>query len=288
MESMTGYAFLEKSTDQFSFSVELKSLNSKFLETFINLPRILRNDENEVQKIVKNNFSRGKIEVNIDIFDWVFSKQISLNADVIRKYYNELKTISRSLKLRDPISLESIVGLEGVSQKGRSVISERSRREIFMTIDRVIKKGIEMRLREGRSAKKDMLHSIAEISRMVAQIKKRSGNVVETKTGDLKKKLEAITGNKIDESRIFSEIAILADKLDINEEIVRLRDHLEKFRNIAATDEQIGRKLDFLAQEMFREINTIASKSNSSEISHISVDIKNYIDKIREQCRNIV
>ena len=104
----------------------------------------------------------------------------------------------------------------------------------------------------------------------------------------MKKKITALVGAKVDDVRLYTEISILADKLDINEEIVRLVDHIKKFKEVIKNKEQVGRKLDFLAQEMFREINTISSKSNSSEISHIVVDLKNYIDRIREQCRNIV
>ena len=143
-------------------------------------------------------------------------------------------------------------------------------------------------MKEGGSIKKDITDSISEIVRNINLIKKMSQKIVDEKKELLKNRIKSIANSKIDEVRVYTEISILADKLDINEEIVRLNDHIKKFKSVLRDNDQIGRKLDFLAQEMFREINTISSKSNSSEISHIVVDLKNYVDKIREQCRNIV
>ncbi|HOO71870.1 MAG TPA: YicC family protein [Spirochaetota bacterium] len=288
MESMTGYAFIEKSTDEFSFSIELKSLNSKYLETFINIPKIIRYQENDIQQLLKKYFSRGKIELNLDIFDWTVNKNISLNHELIKKYFRELKKIQRDMGINQPVTLDSVLKLDGVSQRERSVISDKSLKDVYKTIEAAAKKTIEMRKKEGNATKKDIVASINAIYKSVEAIKQRVKPIADNKVKELKERIDKISQKNIDDSRLFSEIAILADKLDINEELVRLNDHIAKFKAIIKVNDQIGRKLDFLAQEMFREINTIASKSNSSEISHIVVDVKNYIDKIREQCRNIV
>ena len=288
MESMTGYAFLEKNSDQFSFSVEIKTLNSRYLETFINLPKIIRNEEIEIQKMIKTNFERGKVEINVDIYDWNTSRNVILNGELIKKYYSELKKIHKALKIQDPLGLDPILKLDGVSQRERSSLSSKSRKEIYGAIALAIKKTKEMRYKEGMATKKDILNSISEISKISNIIRNSAKTVSSNKVNELKKRIEKISEVKIDEVRLYSEIAIMADKLDINEEVVRLKDHIKKFKYIANQNQQIGRKLDFLAQEMFREINTISSKSNNSEISHMVVDIKNHIDKIREQCRNIV
>lgn len=288
MESMTGYAFIEASTDQFSYSVEIKSLNSKYLEVYVNLPKILRNEENEYISILKKNFNRGKIELNIDIFDWNNVKPVALNKELIIKYYNELKEIHKVLKIQDPLRFESILTLEGITQRERSNLSDKSSKDILKNIGLVIKKTREMRKKEGAVTKKDILQSLDQITRDTAGIKALAGTIINEKKENLKKKLLTITDGTIDHSRIYSEIAILADKLDINEELVRLGDHLKKFKSTMSEKDQMGRKLDFISQELFREINTIASKSNSSEISHLVVNVKNHIDKVREQCRNIV
>ncbi len=288
MESMTGYAFLEKSTEQFSFSVEIKSLNSKYLEVFVNLPKILRNDENEIIKLVKSRISRGKIELTIDIYDWNNSRPLSLNRDMIGKYYAEITGIQKELGIVNSVSMDSILGLEGITTRERSALSKRSRKDIDQTIETVISRTIEMRKKEGAVTKKDIISALTDISGDTAKIKGLSKKVYLEKRENLRGRLESILKGVGDNTRIYSEIALLTDKLDINEELVRLGDHLKKFKVLLKESGQIGRKLDFLAQELFREINTIASKSSSSEISHLVVNVKNNIDKIREQCRNIV
>lgn len=288
MESMTGYGVKEKQGRQFSFSIELKSLNSKYVETHINIPKFLKSEENIFQDILKKNFSRGKLELNIDVFGWQEKKSSILNGKLLESYYKELLDLKKDLKIETDTSLESLLTLDGILKKDRVEISKSSLKEINEVIKEVVKKTVEMRKKEGVSVKKDIINSLSFISKSVTKIKKLSKDVVVKKKESLLSKIQKISDVKIDNSRIMTEIAIMSDKLDVNEEIVRLTDHLKKFKEIIKESGQIGRKLDFLGQELFREINTIASKSSNSEISHIVVDVKNHIDKIREQCRNIV
>ena len=288
MESMTGYAFLEKSTDQFSYSVELKSLNSRYLEIFVNLPKILNNEENELHNLLKQRFGRGKLELNVEIFDWIVTKPISINADMIKKYYRQLLHVHRELGVAEPFRFESILTLDGISHRERSLISRTSRNAIFDSINRAVDTALEMRRREGAAVRKDLSALMSAITKQLALIRSFSRKNTNEKREILKKRIEEGTGSKVDDVRLYTEITILADKLDINEEIIRFKDHINKFNSMIKSGGQIGKKLDFLAQEMFREVNTIGSKSNSSEISHTVVDIKNHIEMIREHCRNIV
>lgn len=288
MESMTGYAFTEKSTDQFSYSVEIRCLNTKFLEIYTNLPRILENDENEFTMILKKFFSRGKIEMSIDVFDWSDTRPVSLNEELIGKYYRELKRVEKTLKLEKSFGVDVLLGMDGVVQRKRSVLSDKSRKDIFRTVNAMIRKAIEMRRREGRSIRKDLQNSLAVIVDSMNTIRGLVKNNPREQYDKLKGRIESLMEKKADDNRLYQEIAVLADKLDINEELVRLNDHIRKFKAVTGETGQVGKKLDFLAQEMFREINTIASKSNSSGISHLVVEMKNHIDKIREQCRNVV
>ncbi len=285
---MTGYAFVEKSSEQFSYSIEIKSLNSKYIEVFVNVPKIMRNEENELIQIIKKNFTRGKIELNIDIYDWNNIKPVSLNTELMKKYYFELEKLRNSLKMDNPLKFDSLLLLEGITQKERSVLSDKSKKDIYNSLNSVISKTLEMRKKEGGVIKKDITASLSFIAKDVSRIKVLSKKVVDEKRENLKNRLKAVTEGHIDSTRMYTEIAILADKLDINEELVRMNDHLEKLKSLMKEKGQMGRKLDFLSQELFREINTIASKSNNSDISHMVVDIKNHIDKIREHCRNVV
>jgi uncharacterized protein (TIGR00255 family) len=288
MESMTGYAFVEKSTEQFSYSVELKSLNSRYLEIYVNLPKILKNEENELHNQLKRRFGRGKLELNIDIFDWIVTKPIAINSEMIRKYYRQLEHVHRELKISEPLRFESVLTLDGISQRERSLISHTSRSDIFASIDRVIDKAVEMRRKEGAAIKKDLVTLVSGIAGHIGAVKTLSKNASKEKKEALKKRIESLAEAKVDEVRLYSEIAILADKLDINEEIVRFKDHIRKFNALMKSDGQIGKKLDFLAQELFREINTVGSKSNNAEIAHMVVDVKNHLEMIREHCRNVV
>jgi len=288
MESMTGYAFFEKNLDEFSFSMEIKSLNAKYLEVYVNLPKILKNEENNYIQIIKKYFKRGKIELSIDIFDWNSAKPVSLNLELMKKYYNELKALHRSLKIKEPLKFESLLMLEGITQRERTILSSKSKKEIVKTLAVVIDKVIDMREKEGGAIKKDIILSLSIIEKNAVKIKSLSKKSNEDKKEFLKSKLKNLTDGNIDNNRLYGEIAFLADKLDINEELVRLNDHLNKFKLMFKEKDQQGRKFDFLAQELFREVNTMASKSNNSEIAHIVVDMKNHIDKIREHCRNIV
>ncbi|MBN1497817.1 MAG: YicC family protein [Spirochaetes bacterium] len=288
MESMTGYAFVEKSTDQFSYSVELKTLNSRYLEIYVNLPKILRNEENELHTMLKQRFGRGKLELNVDIYEWTVTKPIAVNADMIKKYYRELDRLHRELGVDEPLRFESVLTLDGISQRERSVISRTSRSDIYASIGRVIDKTIEMRRKEGAAIRKDLSALITAISGHIGAIRTLAKKISKDKKEALKQRIESLAGANVDDVRLYTEIAILADKLDINEEIVRFKDHIRKFNALVKAGGQIGKKLDFLAQELFREINTIGSKSNSAEISHIVVEVKNHLEMIREHCRNVV
>jgi uncharacterized protein (TIGR00255 family) len=285
---MTGYAFLEKSTEQFSYSVELKSLNSRYLEIYVNVPKIIKNEENELHNLLKQRFGRGKLELNIDIFDWVVSKPIAINSDLIKKYYRELRHVHRELGIAEPLRFESVLKLDGISQRDRSAISRTSRSDIYATIVKVIDRALDMRRKEGASIRKDLAKLVSEIAGHIGAIKSAARNSVNDKKEMLRKRIENVAGAKVDDVRLYTEIAILADKLDINEEIIRLKDHIQKFNAMMKAGDQVGKKLDFLAQEMFREVNTIGSKSNNAEIAHMVVDMKNHIEMIREHCRNVV
>jgi len=285
---MTGYAFLEKSTEQFSYSVELKSLNSRYLEIYVNVPKIIKNEENDLHNLLKQRFGRGKLELNIDIFDWVVSKPIAINSDMIKKYYRGAAPRAPELGIAEPLRFESVLKLDGISQRDRSAISRTSRGDIYATIGRVVDRALDMRRKEGAAIRKDLAKLVSEIAGHIGAIKNATKNSVKDKKETLRKRIENVAGAKVDDVRLCTEIAILADKLDINEEIIRLKDHIQKFKAMMKAGGQVGKKLDFLAQEMFREVNTIGSKSNNAEIAHMVVDMKNHIEMIREHCRNVV
>lgn len=287
MESMTGYAYIESENELFSYSIEVKSLNSRYLETSVYLPRQLRSEEASIDSLLKSFFQRGKVEFNLEITRWNEEKPVSLNTGLIKKYYNELQKVRDSLGMKGELPFESVLLLDGLTQRSGIGLSPKIGKEILKSSRTAVDKNIDMRKKEGKAILKDIKDSLRHIKKGASAISTASAKSAKHKKEMLIKKISDIYP-EMDDSRMFSEIALMLDRLDVNEEIVRLGDHIKKFLEIAAENEHSGRRLDFLAQEMFREINTIGSKSNSSEISHIVVEMKNHIDRIREHCRNIV
>ena len=241
MESMTGYAFIEESGSEFSFSVEVKSLNSRFLETYVNLPRVIKNEEYEMHNALKKRFSRGKIELTVEIFDWNASRPVTINRAMIKKYYRELAAVQKELKIDGRLPLEAVLSLEGIGQRDRSVISRASRTAIHRAIDRAIGMAIEMRGREGDSIKKDITTKAAAIAAGVKRIEAVARSAVREKQKALKERIAKLAGDKLDDARLVTEIAIMADRLDINEEIQRLRDHLKKFDELLGCNPKVRR-----------------------------------------------
>lgn len=288
MESMTGYSCAEGTTDQFSYLISLKSLNSKYLEINIHLPRVLKDKEKEFEDLLKSAFDRGKIELLVDFFDWTETKKVKIDFPLLKKYHDELTSIRKKLKMKNDIDLEILLGMEGVVRKEWSLLSSKARKAIVNAINDAVDAAKAMRKKEGSSIAKDLSRSLEEISKGLAEITVYTKDVPAKAFARLKESIESISGGRVPDERILTEVAILADRIDINEEKVRLKDHIAKFKSIMKENGQIGKRLDFLAQEMFREINTIASKSGDSRVAHLVVEMKNHVDKIREHCRNVV
>jgi uncharacterized protein (TIGR00255 family) len=288
MESMTGYSHIEGSTSQFSYSIECRALNSKFLETYVNAPKVLSQEEAPFLEILKERFSRGKIELSIDIYDWLESRAVNVNMDLMERYYRSLVDFRRRVNANESFSLDTLLSLDGVVQRGRSSITPQSLTSVRKAVDGAVKKALLMRKDEGKALERDLLSCVSSIEKDLAEIKKKSAFSSKERYKKLCERVEKIGSHVTDDTRLYAEIALYADRIDINEEITRLTDHIRKFRETTKEKGQIGKKLDFIAQEMFREANTIGSKTPSSDVSHLTVNIKNNIEKIREQCRNVV
>ncbi|MCX7678585.1 MAG: YicC family protein [Spirochaetes bacterium] len=288
MESMTGYCYLEGKTEQFSYVVSLKSLNSKYLEISMSVPRALKASEEEIEKILKLEFDRGKIELTVDFFDWAETRKVRIDYQTLKKYHDELKSICHKLKIKSDVDLSILLNLEGAVQKEWATLSSKAKNKIMRAIRDSVRTAKDMRKKEGAAIAKDLNGSLSAISKGLVEISSITKDVPTKSFLRLKGAIEKIAGGSIPDERILTEVAILAEKMDINEEKVRLADHIAKFKAIMREKGQIGKRLDFLAQEMFREINTIASKSADSKVAHIVVEMKNHVDKIREHLRNIV
>lgn len=272
------------------FSVEMKSVNSRYLDVNVRLPKSIISLEEEIRKLVNSKLSRGKVDVFINQKSYSQGEGIAkLNLKLAESYFNCLKEIERKLDVKNDITVTQIARFPDVI----NVIEEEdSIDEIWMFIKPLINSSLDMmdnmRIVEGEKLKEDILNKLNEIEDIVLNIDK----IADTVPNIYKKKLEVklkdlLDGVDIDESRIAQEVAIIADKSAVDEEITRLKSHLNQMRITFEEGGQIGRKLDFIIQEMNREANTIASKSNDMDMTNYVINIKNLIEKIREQVQNI-
>jgi uncharacterized protein (TIGR00255 family) len=289
---MTGYGKAEGVVSGRKFTVEMKSVNHRFLEISLRMPPSLFPLETEMKRRMGDAFSRGKIDVLIRADgdgDVESEKRLALNIPLIRNYYNMLCQLKEELKITEEISIATITGLRDVFIPAE--ISEEPAEMwggFSIIIDEAIKNLSEMRQKEGTILTVDLRSRLEAISAFLERIGVRVPAVVADYQNRLSERIRELTaGLALDESRLLQEVAIMAEKGDITEEIVRLRSHIEQFSDLLAGGEAAGRKIDFLLQEMGREVNTIGSKSGDVEISRLVVEIKSELAKLREQALNI-
>lgn len=272
------------------FSIEIKSVNSRYLDVNVRMPKTLISLEEEIRKVINLKLLRGKVDVFITPKNYSQVEGIAkLNFKLVESYYNCLKEIEEKLQLRNDITATQIARFPNVID---IVEEEDSIEEIWGCIKPLIISALDMmenmRVAEGEKLKEDILNKLFEIENVVFNIEGISYNIPNIYKRKLEFKLkELLEGIEIDESRLIQEMAIIADKSSIDEEIVRLKSHINQIRSTLKEDQQIGRKLDFIIQEMNREANTIASKSINVDITNYVINIKNIIEKIREQVQNI-
>lgn len=288
---MTGYGRGENVKDGRKFTVEIRSVNHRYNDITIKMPRAMNYIEDIVKKKLTQQISRGKTDVYI--FFETLSKDdinISLNEALVDAYIEKLSYIKQKYDLKDDISLSLLMGIDDIVTVEKNIIDKDIIIETLMpAVDTALTEFIKLRQTEGMALKKDIIVKLENMINLVNQIKDRSPKVVIEYRDKLQARLnELLTGNnQIDELRLITEITIFADRCSVDEEITRLLSHISQVKSILDEQEAVGRKLDFLVQEMNREANTIGSKSNDIEITQITVDLKSEIEKIREQIQNI-
>ena len=284
LHSMTGYGSTTLEINKFKFDIELKTLNSRYLDNNISLPNFLSSIEIEVGNILKKRLLRGKIELRVKS-SFSDGNSVKFNQDVIKKYIKDLKNIS---EFDESNLLKSVINLPNSIDKQEIIITKSNLNNFYKAIDTVINNVISFRLKEGLNTEKDIKISIKEISNMSDKIIGLSSDHKKFLKDQLEKKSQEYNIN-IDKSRYEQEVFYYLEKIDINEELVRLDSHLKYFNDILK-DKQIekGKKLGFICQEIGREINTIGSKANNSKIQSFVVEMKSSLEKLKEQSLNIL
>ena len=290
IKSMTGFGRCEITEGQRKFTVELKSVNHRYLDVNIRMPKKLNFFESAIRNLLKQYAQRGKVDIFITYED-SSENQVALkyNAALAEEYLSYLKQMQESFGLDNDIRVSTLSRYPEVLTMEEQVVDEE---ELWNGLEKALKGAftqfVETRTVEGENLKKDILAKLDEMLELVAYIETRSPEIVTEYRAKLENKVKELLGDtQIDEGRLAAEVIIFADKICTDEETVRLKSHIEHMRSTLAEKEGIGRKLDFIAQEMNREANTILSKANDLEVSNHAIDLKTGIEKVREQIQNI-
>lgn len=290
IKSMTGYGKGEAVSERGCFTVELRSVNHRYGEISVRMPRGFLALENEVKKMVAAQLKRGKIDLFVQ---WAEGSESSImpQADtaLARGYAELFRKLSRDLELSQEISLPLILAQKGVMKESTVAIDEAEYLpQLSQAVQEAVKAIDAMRSREGEALLFDLQARRRDIAGWVEQIGARAPQVVLEYRTKLKTRLDQLLeGAEVDETRLAQEVALMADRCDVTEELVRLASHFAQFDEALALDEPVGRKLDFLMQEMNREVNTIGSKSSDAEVTSLVVRIKAEMEKMREQVQNV-
>ncbi len=290
IKSMTGYGRGESENEGKSFTVEIRSVNHRFCEVVIRVPKYYVALEDRIRKLVQERIARGRLDIFVTVNDLGSgSKTIRVDKDLAMAYYNALE------ELRESIGIDGKPGIIDLARLPDVILLEEVQEDLdrlWPTLGEAVENAlaslIEMRSTEGQRLKEDLLKRISKLSEYSEDIYRRAPLVVHEYREKLQNRLKELAVEiDIDEGRLAAEIALFADKSNISEELVRLKSHLEEMRNTMDAEDQVGRKLDFLVQELNREFNTIGSKANDLEISSLVIKAKSEVEKIREQVQNI-
>ena len=290
VKSMTGYGRSVKTVNEREFTVEIRSVNNRYLDCSVKLPRVLSFAEETIKQAVKAAISRGKVDVFItQRSENAGDVKVTLNSAMAAEYVAAMRQMAQELNIREDISVALVSRMPDVFTVDRPQVDEEQLLADLMGVMNAALASFDaMRSKEGEALKNDLTSRGSTIRELVSQVE--AGNaqtVIDYRTRLYHKLQEVLANTSIDESRILTEAAIFADKVAVDEETVRLKSHLEQMDAMLASGGPIGRKLDFLLQEMNREANTIGSKCTDLRLARVVVDIKAELEKIREQTQNI-
>jgi uncharacterized protein (TIGR00255 family) len=292
MKSMTGYGRGECSRDGFKVTVELSSVNRKQTEISVGLPGRMEMLEAQIRDVINRHVARGRLTARVTLHagESKRSAQMHLNVPLAKAYARELNRLARELRLAGPVTLDQVARAPGVLQTDEQLVEEE---DFWPAVEKALKQGLSalvaMRQREGGHLAQDLAKRIAAMRQATARIQKQAPGVAKRYREQLIERIKSagLQAPGADDDRLVKEVVYFADRSDISEELARLQSHYEQFAACRISKEPVGRTLDFLAQEMNREVNTIGSKANDSLISREVVMLKAELEKFREQAQNV-
>ena len=288
---MTGFSRHENQNEDLTCKVEIRSVNNRFIDINTRLPKSLAPLELPLKKMVKSKCARGSFDISIAIEkngDSEANLEVAPNLPLATEYLNAFKNIQEGLGLKGEIDINTILSQRDVVKPELKKVEDSSEEIVLQTVDKTLTDLVKMREDEGKNLEKDILNQISSIKTLGKLISTKQSITVQEFQDKLKEKIQTLTtGIEIDPARIAQESALLADRCDVTEELVRLESHLDQFNKLVASHEPQGRKLEFLTQEINREVNTMGSKTIDLEVSKAVIEMKSCLEKIREQLANI-
>lgn len=291
IRSMTGYSKESLSRDLRQYQIEIRSVNHRYLDISIKMPRTISYLEDEIKKIISSKIKRGKIDINIMLENNSSEgKNIKINKEVAKIYIEELRQLAKEENLLSNIEVTEISKMPDVLMIQNNQDDEIVKKEIIEITNNAVNNLIQMKCIEGNKIAQDVLNRIEYINQKVQEISKISTGLIEDYVVKLEGRIKELLQDKnieIDKTRLAQEVVLYADKCSVQEEVTRLYSHISQLKDLLNTNEAIGKKLDFIIQEMNRETNTIGSKANNLEITNNVIDIKTEVENIREQIQNV-
>lgn len=289
LRSMTGFGHEEQTAEGITLTVEMRSVNHRYSDVYLRMPKGFHLFEDMVRKIIAGHVTRGKVDVFVTVDRRTDTAQeVVLDEALADSYHQALRRLSERYAIADGITAATLSRFPDVLQVVQRDDSERIGELLRQTVEACVRELVTMRGREGERLAESLRENLSEMGRLLAQISRRAPLVVK----DFKERLETriaelVDSQKVDPARLAMEVALFADKCSIDEELVRLESHMAQFGEMLQAGSPIGKKIDFLIQEMNREVNTIGSKSNNLEITQLVVSLKSEVEKMREQIQNI-
>ena len=290
IKSMTGFGRCEIAENSRKFTVEMKSVNHRYLDVNIKMPKTLNFFESAIRGELKNYITRGKVDIFITYEDLSEkTSSVHYNRDIAEEYLSYLRQMAEEFNLENDVRVSTLSKYPEVfTMEEAGVDEEELWKELQKAVQGAAKMFVDTRIVEGEHLRDDLIEKLDGMLKLVDFIEERSPKLIEEYRQKLEDKVrELLQDTAVDEGRLLTEVTIFADKVCVDEEIVRLRSHIETTKNTLLEGGSIGRKLDFIAQEMNREANTILSKANDLEISNCAIELKTEIEKVREQIQNI-
>ena len=284
IKSMTGFASESFIINSTKFLVEIKSVNSKILDLNIRIPQFLKLKENQIRKKLSKKLNRGKIELNINIESSINDEEISINNEIVNNYLQKLKEVNKNVEsdyLKIAMRLPNAFTTKSIELNNSEVNNLLNK--VFIVTDKLI----DYRIKEGKETKKDIQEKITNIKKAIIKIKKIEKNRISNKRNKLLNEFKKIK-IEIDNNRLEQEMIYYLEKFDINEEIMRLKSHISLFEECVKSTNSVGKKLGFICQEIGREINTVGSKANDANLQKHVIEMKDNLEKIKENILNIL